>query len=126
MILSACWSSSRIPRISVRISLAALSALSSSAELALLSFSRSAYRSVAFFNSPAKEQARASNAAALKAAEELRAEQAAHRRSEEKIAEMAEDLKNAADRYVLLEKEHKASSAAFRAAALLAQACSLA
>ena len=59
----------------------------------------------------AKEQARASNAAALKAAEELRAEQAAHRRSKEKIAEMAEKLKNAADRYVLLEKENKASSA---------------
>ena len=34
----------------------------------------------------AKEQARASNAAALKVTEELRAEQAAHRRSEEKIA----------------------------------------
>ena len=59
----------------------------------------------------AKEQARASNVAALKAAEELRAKQAAHRRSEEKIAEMAEELKNAADRYVLLEKENKASSA---------------
>ena len=52
-----------------------------------------------------------SNAAALKAAEELRAEQAAHRRSEEKIAEMAEELKKATDRYVLLEKENKASSA---------------
>ena len=37
----------------------------------------------------AKEQARASNAVSLKAAEELRAEQAAHRRSEDKIAEMA-------------------------------------
>ena len=59
----------------------------------------------------AKEQARASNAAALKAAKELRAEQAAHRRSEEKIAEMAGELKNATDRYVLLEKENKASSA---------------
>ena len=59
----------------------------------------------------AKEQARASNAAALKAAEELRAEEATHRRSEEKIAEMAGELKNAADRYVLLEKENKASSA---------------
>ena len=59
----------------------------------------------------AKEQARASNAAALKAAEELRAEQAAQCRSKEKIAEMAEELKNAADRYVLLEKENKASSA---------------
>ena len=41
----------------------------------------------------------------------MRAEQAAHRRSEEKIAEMAVELKNAADRYELLEKEHKASSA---------------
>ena len=59
----------------------------------------------------AKEQARASNAAPLKAVEDLRAEQAAHRRSEEKIAEMAEELKNATDRYVLLEKENKASSA---------------
>ena len=59
----------------------------------------------------AKEQARASNVAALKAAKELRAEQAAHRRSEEKIAEMAGELKNAADRYALLKKENKASSA---------------
>ena len=59
----------------------------------------------------AKEQARVSNAAALKATEELRAEQAAHRRSEEKIAEMAVELKNAADRYELLKKEHKDSSA---------------
>ena len=59
----------------------------------------------------AKEQAQASNAAALKAAEELRDEHAAHRRSEEKIAKMAEELKSVADRYVLLEKENKASSA---------------
>ena len=55
----------------------------------------------------AKEQARASDAAALKAAEELRAEQAAHRRSEEKIAEMAIELKNAADRYELLKNERE-------------------
>ena len=41
----------------------------------------------------AKEQARTSNAAALKAAEELGGEQAAHRLSEEKIAEMAGELK---------------------------------
>ena len=41
----------------------------------------------------AKEQDRASNAVSLKAAEDLRAEQAAHRRSEEKIAEMAVELK---------------------------------
>lgn len=59
----------------------------------------------------AKEQARASIAAALKASEELRAEQAARHRSKEKIAEMAEELKNAADRYALLVKENKASSA---------------
>ena len=52
----------------------------------------------------AKEQAQASNAAALKAAEELRAEQAAHRRSEDKIAEMAVELKKTANRYELLEK----------------------
>ena len=59
----------------------------------------------------AKEQAQVSNAAALKVAEELRAEQAAHRRSEEKIAEMAVELKNAADRYELLKKEHEDNSA---------------
>ena len=46
----------------------------------------------------AKERARASNAAALKAAEDLRAEHAAHRRSEEKIAEMAVELRDAAGR----------------------------
>ena len=55
----------------------------------------------------AKEQARVSNVAAIKAVEELRAKQAAHRRSEEKIAEMAVELKNAADRYELLKKEHE-------------------
>ena len=59
----------------------------------------------------AKEQTRASDAAALKAAEELRAEQAAHRRSKEKIAEMAVELKNAADRYEILKKEHEDNSA---------------
>ena len=60
---------------------------------------------------PAKEQARASNAAALKAAEELRAEQAARRRSEDKVAEMAVELKNAANRYELLEKENQVNLA---------------
>ena len=59
----------------------------------------------------AKEQARVSNAAALKAAEELRAEQAAHRRSKEKIDEMAIELKHATDRYELLKKEHEGKSA---------------
>ena len=37
----------------------------------------------------AKEQARRSDAADLKAAKDLRAEQAAHRQSEDKIANMA-------------------------------------
>ena len=53
----------------------------------------------------AKEQARKSNAGALKAAEELKAEQAAHCRSREEMAEMAGKLKNAIDRYEFLEKE---------------------
>jgi len=61
--------------------------------------------------SQAKEQARVSNAATLKAAEELRAEQAAHRQSKEKIAKMAIDLKNAADQYELHKKEHEDNSA---------------
>ena len=47
----------------------------------------------------AKEQARRSDAAALKAVEELRAEQAAHCQSKEKIAKMAIELKDATDRY---------------------------
>ena len=54
----------------------------------------------------AKEQARSSNAAALKAAEELRDEQAAHCESKEKIAKMAVELKDVADRYRLLEEEN--------------------
>ena len=53
----------------------------------------------------AKEQARNSDAATLKAVEELRAEQAAHCQSKEKIAKMAVELKDVADRYQLLEKE---------------------
>ena len=53
-----------------------------------------------------KEQAQDSNAAALKAAEDLRAEQAAHRRGEDKIAEMAVELRDADGRYELLEKEN--------------------
>ena len=59
----------------------------------------------------AKEQARRSDAVALKAAEELRAEQAAHRWSEDKIAEMGVELKDVADRYELLEKESQAKAA---------------
>ena len=55
----------------------------------------------------AKEKARSSNAAALKAAEELRAEQAAQCGSKEKIAKMAVELKDATDRYRLLEEENR-------------------
>ena len=58
----------------------------------------------------AKEQARSSNAVALKAAEELRAEQAAHCGSKEKIAKMAMELKDAPDRYRLLEEENRAKA----------------
>ena len=56
----------------------------------------------------AKEQARKSDAAAGKAIEELKAGQAAHCRSKEKMAEMAVKLKDAADRCKLLEKEDRA------------------
>ena len=55
----------------------------------------------------AKEQARKSDAAALKAVEELTAEQTAHCQSKDKIAKMVVELKNAADRYELLEKENR-------------------
>ena len=56
----------------------------------------------------AKEQARRSDAAAVKAIEELKAEQAAHCRSKKEMAEMAVKLKNATDRCKLLEKEDRA------------------
>ena len=56
----------------------------------------------------AKEQARNSDAAALKAVEELRAEQAGHCQSKEKMCKMAVELKDVADRYQLLEKESRA------------------
>ena len=64
----------------------------------------------------AKEQARISDVAALKAVKELRAEQAAHRQSEERIAEMAVELKDAAGRYELLEKESRAKAAGLKKA----------
>ena len=53
----------------------------------------------------AKEQARRSDAAASRAAEELKAEKAAHCLSREKMAELAVKLKDAADRNGALEKE---------------------
>ena len=49
------------------------------------------------------EQAGKSDAAALRAAEELKAEQAAHCRSREEMAEMAGKLKNATERCKFLE-----------------------
>ena len=64
----------------------------------------------------AKEQTRRSDAAALKAAEELRAEHAAHRQSKDEIAKMAVELKDAADRYELLEKESQAKAVALKEA----------
>ena len=56
----------------------------------------------------AKEQARSSNAAALKAAKELKAEKAAHSGSKEKMAEMAVKLKDTTDRCQFLEEESRA------------------
>src|SRR4051812_26071392 len=56
----------------------------------------------------AKEQARKSDAAAGKAIEELKAEQATHCRTKKEMAEMAMKLKNDADRCKLLEKEDQA------------------
>ena len=59
----------------------------------------------------AKEQARMSNAAALKAAEELKAEKAAHCKSQENMAKMAVELKDTADRSQFLEKENQVKAA---------------
>ena len=56
----------------------------------------------------AKEQARKTDAAASKAAEELKAEKAAHCRSREEMAGMAVKLKDATDRYEVLERKHRA------------------
>ena len=52
----------------------------------------------------AKEQARKSDAATIKVAEELKAEQAAHCQSKKEIAEMAIKLKDATDRCKFLEQ----------------------
>ena len=59
----------------------------------------------------AKERARFSNAAAKKASAELKAEQAARHQDEEKISSMALELKKAASRCELLEKENDAKTA---------------
>ena len=55
----------------------------------------------------AKEQARISDAASTKAAEELKAEKAAHCRSREEMAGMALKLKDVTDRCEVLEGEHR-------------------
>ena len=65
----------------------------------------------------AKEQSRISDAAALKAAEELKAEKAAHCRSREEMAGMALKLKDAADRYEVLERERRAEQEDLKKAA---------
>ena len=74
----------------------------------------------------AKEQARRSDAAALKVVEELRAEQAAHRQSEDKIAKMAVELKDATDRCEFLERERRAEQEGLKKATAEAKdACSV-
>ena len=67
----------------------------------------------------AKEQARFGNAAALKAAEELKAEKAAHGESRDKMAKMAIELKAAADRCRVLEKENLAKASDLEKAAAM-------
>ena len=59
----------------------------------------------------AKEQARISNAVALKAAKEFKAEKAAHCESKEKMAKMAVKLKDTADHCQFLEKENRVKAA---------------
>ena len=53
----------------------------------------------------AKEQARRSDAAASRAAEELKAEKAAHCLSRKEVTKLAVKVKDAADRNEALEKE---------------------
>ena len=65
----------------------------------------------------AKEQARLGNAAALKAAEELQAEKATHGEGRDKMAKMAIELKAAADRCRVLEKENQAKASDLEKAA---------
>ena len=65
----------------------------------------------------AKEQARQSDAAASKAAEELKAEKDAHCRSREEMAGMAVKLKDATDRYEALERERRAGEEDLKKAA---------
>ena len=57
----------------------------------------------------AKEQARKTDAAVVKAAEELKSEQAAHCQIKKEMAEMAVELRDATDRCRLLEQEDRAA-----------------
>ena len=59
----------------------------------------------------AKDQARISDVAVLKADEELKVKQATHRQSEDKIANMALEMQNAASCYELLERESQTKAA---------------
>ena len=65
----------------------------------------------------AKEQARLGNAAAVKAADELQAEKAAHGETRDKMAKMAVELKAVADRCRVLEKENQAKASDLEKAA---------
>ena len=65
----------------------------------------------------AKEQARKSDAAASKAAEELEAEKAAQCRSREEMAEMAAKLKDATDHCEFLEGERRVEQEGLKKAA---------
>lgn len=75
----------------------------------LIADSAAAVQNLRAEHARAKEQARKSDAAAVKAAEELKAEQAAHCQSKKAIADMAIKLKDAADRCNFLEQEGRAA-----------------
>ena len=59
----------------------------------------------------AKEQARVSDAAAKKAAADLKAEQAAQRQCQERISTMEREVKDATSRCKSLEEDNKAKAA---------------
>ena len=65
----------------------------------------------------AKEQARISNAAALKVVEELKAEKAVHCERKQKMAKMVVRLKDTVDRCQFLEKENRAKASDLEKAA---------
>ena len=69
----------------------------------------------------AEEQARSSNAAALKATEELRAEKAGHCESIEKMANMVVKLKDTADHCQFIEEENRAKATDLEKATMAAK-----